>query len=347
MPAASRSACGSAVANLRAVTAGIARGASVGLLSTACALLATLAPAAAAAPSERPEPPTKAAFRDSTRELLADPAFRRSPEAILRRGSGSAPAQGEGAIFPERRAVTLYGAPQLTATALGKRTPRGAARKILEQAEPYRRFGDREVVPGFDLIGVVATASPGADRKYRSRQPDEVIAEYLAEAREFGGRLVLDLQPGRSSVLNEVDALRPWLKQPDVDLAIDPEWNVSRRGVPGRTQGTIDASELNRVSKELNRIVRRQGLPPKLMVVHQFRRGSIRHRRRIVQRTGVTATLNFDGIGSPAAKEAGYVELARRRLYNGFSVFYDLDSRVMKPRSVLELMPEVDFLLYQ
>ena len=333
----------STAATLGRVTAGSSRGAVVWLLSSICVLLAAAGTASAA--SERPAPPTKDEFRDATRSLLAGPAFSGSPGPVLRRGADDLP--GDGALFPDRRVVTLYGAPQLTATALGKRSPRGAARKVLEQAEPYATYGDREVVPGFDLIGVIATASPGADRKYRSRQPDEVIAAYLKQVREFGGRLVLDIQPGRASVRNEIDALRPWLRQPDVDVAIDPEWNVSRRGVPGRTRGTIDARELNRASKELNGIVRRNDLPPKLMLVHQFHRGSVTHRRRIEQRTGVNATLNFDGIGSAAAKEAGYVELARPNLFNGVSVFYDLDSRVIKPRSVLRLMPEVDFLLYQ
>ena len=34
-------------------------------------------------------------------------------------------------------------------------------------------------MPGFDLIGVVANSTPGPDRNYRTRQPDEIIDTYL------------------------------------------------------------------------------------------------------------------------------------------------------------------------
>ena len=336
------------------MVAGQLRGALLRLLPPLGALLAALllawpAGAAALGPDQ---PPTARALHRATRELMDDPAYRvpSIPPPQRQSSGGTAPGDLEpsaGALFPDQRLVTLYGAPQLSATALGKRTPGGAARRVVRQAGPYERLGDRDVVVGFDLIGVVATASPGVDGLYRTRQPSELIATYLERARRLGGRLVIDIQPGRSSVREELEALDPWLREPDVDVAIDPEWNVGPRGVPGRTRGTITAKELNRASRRLAAIVAEEGLPPKLMVVHQFRRGSIHHRRLIKQREGVTATLNFDGIGSPAAKEAGYAALARPRLFNGFSLFYDLDSALMSPRSVLALVPEVDFLLYQ
>ena len=243
--------------------------------------------------------------------------------------------------------MTLYGAPQLSATAVGKRSPRGAARKVKQQAKAYRKIDDRRVISGFDLIGTVATASAGSDRKYRTRQSDQVIAKYLSQARKLGGRLVLDIQPGRSTVAKEINALRPWISQPDVDVAIDPEWNVGPKGVPGRTEGSIAAKEINGASRKLAGIVERKGLPPKLMLVHQFRQGSVRKRRQVRQRGDISVALNFDGIGGARAKKAGYKNLATPQLFNGFSVFYDLDERVMKPREILRLNPAVDFLLYQ
>lgn len=298
------------------------------------------------------EPPRAGELARETQRILRDPAYTRAAGVELRRGGGGGVGVGEpeaqrGTIFPKRRVVTLYGAPQLSATALGKRTPRGAARKVVKQARPYARLGDRRVVPGLDLIAVVATSSPGRDRLYRTRQPNKLIRTYLRRVRAIGGRLVLDIQPGRSSVGRELRALRKWIEEPDVDVAIDPEWNVGPKGVPGRSRGSIGAKELNRASRWLSRIAEEEGLPPKLMVVHQFRRSSIRRRARIKQRENISVTLNFDGIGRPKAKKAGYTDLAQEGLFEGFSLFYDLDKKLMRPRSVLRLRPAVDFLLYQ
>ncbi len=212
---------------------------------------------------------------------------------------------------------------------------------------PYARISDRKVIPGFDLIAVVANSTRGPDGLYRSRQPDRLIGSYLRAARSVGGRLVLDIQPGRARVRDEIDALEDWIAEPDVDVSIDPEWNVGPRGVPGRSVGTIKAGELNKISRRIQEVIDANDLPPKALVVHQFRSGSVRHREDIKQRNGVDVTLSFDGLGSPGAKRAGYESLTSDAAFNGFSIFYSLDTRVMSPRSVLGLRPEVDFLLFQ
>jgi hypothetical protein len=46
--------------------------------------------------------------------------------------------------------------------------------------------------------------------------------------------LVLDIQPGRSDFFTETIRLERWLREPDVGLAIDPEWRVTSSEVPGR-----------------------------------------------------------------------------------------------------------------
>ena len=37
---------------------------------------------------------------------------------------------------------------------------------------------------------------------------------------------MLDIQPGRSSFIDEVKHLQPWLRTPFVSVALDPEWNM-------------------------------------------------------------------------------------------------------------------------
>lgn len=315
------------------------------LRSALPALLAAALLAPAAAASQPAEPPTAKAFERSTRQLLASDALGRRPAA---RGGGIGPGgPSRSDLFPARRLLTMYGAPQLGATILGKLSPAAAARKAVRQVRPYARIGDRPVIPGFDLIAVVANSTPGPDRKYRTRQPGRLIRAYLRQARAIGGRLMLDIQPGRARVGTEIRALEKWIAKPDVDVSVDPEWAVGRRGVPGRDTGSIRAKEINRASRQIQRIIDANDLPPKALVVHQFRRGSIRGRRDVVQRRDVDVTLNFDGIGSPAAKAAGYRALSSPAAFNGFSIFYSLDTTAMSPRSVLGLRPAVDFLLFQ
>ena len=300
-----------------------------------------------AASASAGEPPTSAEVRAASREFLARHGTADVPDVPRPRALAAGAGGPARKIFPKQRVVSFYGAPQLTRTVIGRHSPARAVRKLLRQAAAYEGANRRPVVPAIDLIGVIATADAGADSKYRTRQSTEIIDTYLARARRIGARLMLDIQPGRANVLRELKALRRYVVEPDVDLAIDPEWNVGRRGVPGRTEGSIKPKKLNRFSKRMQRIVKQRGLPPKILVVHQFHGRSVRKRKKVRQRPHVAVTLNFDGIGSPAAKRAGYAALRARRLHDGFSLFYSRDTPLMRPRAVLGLDPEPDFLLYQ
>ncbi|HSI81182.1 MAG TPA: hypothetical protein VK919_11100 [Solirubrobacterales bacterium] len=324
-----------------AIAAAIAAIAAVsGIAGSADAGSAGGAPARAAL-----APPTAAEVREATREFLS--RHRDADPDEVRPRAGAGPPRPGREIFPSQRVVSFYGAPQLTATVVGRNSPAEAGRKLLDQAAAYEGPNRRPVIPAIDLIGVIATASAGSDGKYRTRQSSQIIDTYLARARRIGARLMLDIQPGRANVLRELKALRRYVVQPDLDLAIDPEWNVGPRGVPGRTRGSITARKLNRFSKRMQRLIKRRGLPPKVLVVHQFHSRSVRKRNRVRQRPRVAVTLNFDGIGSPAAKRAGYVDLRARRTHDGFSIFYSRDRPLMRPRDVLALEPEPDFVLYQ
>jgi len=150
-------------------------------------------------------------------------------------------------IFPDSRLVAFYGAPQARALGvLGIGRPRDAARKLRRQMRPYRR-GGLPVRPAFELLSTIALASPGRGGLYRGRQSPEVIGRYLRAARRAGAILILDIQPGRSDFMTEARALRRWLREPDVSLALDPEWNMGPRGVPGTRIGSVDAVMVNRV----------------------------------------------------------------------------------------------------
>ena len=162
-------------------------------------------------------------------------------------------------IFPDFRVVAFYGAPQhRNLGILGIGSPDRAAARLRRQARRLPRAAAGRCCPASSCWPRSRSRRPGADGKYRARQPRRVIDRYLRAARRARAILILDVQPGRSDFMTEARRLEPWLRQPDVSLALDPEWNMGPRGVPGRSIGHVSAGMVNRVSAYLDRIVRRQ-----------------------------------------------------------------------------------------
>jgi hypothetical protein len=264
-------------------------------------------------------------------------------------GLGSDPFPDTRPIYDDRRVVAFYGAPQHPQLGiLGIGSPRKAGKRLERMARRYERIGDREVLPAMELIGVIALANPGPGGLYRSRQSPDVIRRYLRAARRIGGILLLDIQPGRSTFMKEIEALEPFLRKPRVGIALDPEWNMGPGGVPGERVGHVGAREINRVSLEMSRVVAKLDLPQKLLVVHQFTEAMVRHDSRIKARRNVAVTMNVDGFGTPGAKESVYERLAPRgRLHPGFKLFFREDTNLMSPRQVLGLNPSPQLVIYE
>ena len=97
-----------------------------------------------------------------------------------------------------------------------------------------------------------------------------MIRRYLKAARKAKALLILDIQPGRSDFFTETKRLRKWLKEPDVWLALDPEWRMGPDEVPGKVIGSVTAQEVNVTTDWLNKLTKREKLPQKLLLIHQF-----------------------------------------------------------------------------
>jgi hypothetical protein len=256
--------------------------------------------------------------------------------------------RGGRTLLPDRRVVAFYGAPQTAELgALGIGSPDAAARRLERQARPYARER-RPVLPALELITVIANADAGDDGMYRTRQADAVIRRYLRAARRHDMLLLLDIQPGRSDFFTETTRLERWLREPDVGLALDPEWRVAEGEVPGQVIGHVDAREVNATSAWLAQLVARHDLPQKLFVVHQFTDDMVDD-TQLKRRDGLAMVLNADGFGSKPVKVAKYHAFTRaaRTFDQGFKLFYEEDAGLMSPRAVLRLRPAPDVVVYE
>lgn len=269
----------------------------------------------------------------------------------MTRAVAPAPAQlpgGGRTIFPDRLVVATYGAPQAAELGdLGIGSPAQAGQRLLDQAAEYEGEG-RPVLPAMELLAVIANRDPGTDGLYRTRQPDRVIRRYLEAAREIGAILILDLQPGWASLFAEAQAFEKWLREPDVSLALDPEWHTPG-AVPGTVIGSMEAREVNAISFWLEDLVREHDLPQKLLIVHRFTEEMIGGEDELKAREDVAVTVNVDGFGRRRIKVSKYHAFAKRRpgLYNGFKLFYREDIDVLPPHRVLKLNPQPNLVVYE
>ena len=159
----------------------------------------------------------------------------------------------------------------------------------------------------------------------------------------------LDVQVGTGTLKEELPRLIPWLKNPDVHLAIDPEFSMKGGQVPGTIIGTFDAADINYASSLLQDLVTKENLPPKVLVVHRFRRNMLTGYKKIKLDPRVQIVINMDGWGTPAQKRDSYKEYVWKYPveYTGFKLFYKNDKRLkgstmMSPADVLALVSEAD-----
>jgi hypothetical protein len=251
-------------------------------------------------------------------------------------------------IFPRYRVVAFYGAPQSHELgALGIGSPDAAGRRLRRQARPYARR-TRPVMLAYELIATVANADPGEDGLYRTRQSDAVVRRYLRAARRAKALLLLDIQPGHADFMDEVRHYDRWLREPDVGLALDPEWHTPG-AQPGTVIGSVEAAKVNQVTRHLAAIVRERDLPEKLFVIHQFTADMIRNKAQVAKRRGLAVTMNVDGFGNRANKVSKYREFTHdgTRFHHGYKLFYEEDTGLMRPRSVLALQPPPDLVVYE
>lgn len=260
-------------------------------------------------------------------------------------------------IFPDYRLVGYSGVRYDPAADMGRLTgDLDDACKEIKQVGKQYEYG-KKIMPVFEFIPVVVHGSPQNDGSYRTRVKPKEVQYYLDAARRCGALLLLNIQPGRSEFMPEMKFYEEFLKQPDVGVALDPEWAMDPGEVPGVNLGRTDGPELNEAAEYLSELVVANNLPEKVMVFHQFNEAAVEKMRGLKPHEGVVEIRSIDGLGGPEAKTEKYNALVKKQppwIYPGFKLFYKEDadtsawgSRVMTPKEVMKLKPRPDYVLYE
>jgi hypothetical protein len=255
-------------------------------------------------------------------------------------------------IFPQHRLVGFCGTP--SAPKLGRLAGNLSARAKAIESYASQYAGDRKPLPVFELIAVIVQESPGKDGKSRRRVPDAVVDEYLREARAARALLLLNIQPGHSDFLTETKTFEKYLREPDVGVALDPEWSMTSKQTPGASFGRTSGTTINDVAAYLSSVVAAGNLPEKVLVFHQVNARVLRDEREIVRHPGVVLVKSVDGLGHRKSKMKTYNALVPKMpaaVHPGFKLFFEEDvaggRRLMSPPEVLALTPSPEYVMYE
>ena len=133
-----------------------------------------------------------------------------------------------GSILPQKRIVAYYGNPlSKRMGALGEYPKDEMLRRLKGEVAKWQKADPSlPVQPALHLIAVVAQGDPGKSGKYRMIMPDNIINQVYGWAKESGAIMFIDIQTGHDDIRTILPRFEWILKNPDVHLGIDPEFNL-------------------------------------------------------------------------------------------------------------------------
>lgn len=241
--------------------------------------------------------------------------------------------------------MALYGHPGTPGMGvLGEQGIAASITRARRLAADFDPVVTEPVIPAFELIATVADAAPGADGDFSAESTVAALRPWVDEAAKAGVYVVLDLQPGRAEFPAQARRYAELLARPHVGLALDPEWRLG----PGRRHnvevGTVTAAEINATAAWLAALTRREHLPQKVFMIHQFRVPMISERETVVTtRPELATVLHADGFGTPEAKTGTWNALHAAPgppgPWWGWKNFLDEDTPMSTPRQTVGMGP--------
>jgi hypothetical protein len=233
---------------------------------------------------------------------------------------------------------------------LGELPPEQMLTRLSQQIRAYAALDNtRPVLPALELVTPAAQGWAGDEGLYRARMKPEIIEQVAGWAQANGALLILDAQIGLSTVPQEVDALLPYLRRPNVHLALDPEFAIPSGHVPGEVVGSLDAAAIDGAIHTLSSLVASEHLPPKILIVHRFTDAMVTNAWEIAHDPNVQVVVTMDGFGPPGLKLAQYRQYVHDQgvQFAGVKLFYHHDVPLLSPADILHLDPMPDLVIYQ
>lgn len=267
-----------------------------------------------------------------------------------------APYPLAGAILPYTRIVAFYGNLYSKKMGILGEIPKDEMlKKLMDEVAKWQAADSTlPVTPALHYVAVSAQGSPGKDGKHRMRMPFSQIDTIVNWAKEIKALVFLDLQVGHSFVKDEVPPLEPYLKMPNVNLGIDPEFSLKNGEVPGTKIGTFNQDDVNAAVDYLAQLVRKNNLPPKILIVHRFTQGMITGYEKIKKVPEVQVVMDMDGWGDKILKRSTYLRYIYKEpvQFTGFKLFYKNDTKtgadqLYTPAELLKFIPKPIYIQYQ
>jgi len=267
-----------------------------------------------------------------------------------------APYPLPGAIFPYNRVVAFYGNLYSKRMGiLGELPKKEMFNKLRGEVAKWQAADSSiPVIPALHYIAVTAQGSSGKDGKYRLRMPYHQIDTIVNWAKEINALAFVDIQVAHSTVNAEIPQLEKYLQMPNVHLGIDPEFSMKSGEVPGTRIGTFSADDINFAIDYLADIVRKNNLPPKVLIVHRFTQGMVKGYQNIKKLPEVQVVMDMDGWGDKILKKSTYLRYIYKEpvQFAGFKLFYNNDTKtgsnqLYTPEELLKFTPKPVYIQYQ
>lgn len=255
-------------------------------------------------------------------------------------------------IFNNKRYIALYGSPVGPSLGvLGEQDVPATIERATNQAKAYEPFTEDTIVPALEIIATVASGQAGDDGNYSNEWDPETFVPMIDAATEAGQYVVLDFQPGRADFLSQVKQYEELLKRPNVGIALDPEWRLGPDEFPLQRIGHVEIDEVNQVIDWLADFTRKEGLPQKLVILHQFQIQMLRDRDQVdTSHPEIALLIHADGQGNQGQKQDTWQALlkdAPEGVVWGWKNFIDEDQPMLNEEQTFKVEPQPHFVSYQ
>jgi len=248
--------------------------------------------------------------------------------------------------------LAFYGHPRSKQMGiLGRYSIEELDKKLAALAKEYESVSDgRKVLKAFYII--FGTVWPEGEIGIIG---DETLKKYIDYGLENDVLVFIDHQIGRYDPIDSLKRMLPYLKYPNVHLALDPEWRTTK---PMKEIGTVTAAELNRAQQVMEDYIVANDIPgERFLVIHQFNWRMIQNREKVDSTFRRVRLVHCaDGFGPPHLKRASYAYNAEitNMPVKSFKLFYNFnipgagyDQPLLNPKEVYALKPRPYIIMYQ